>query len=114
LVVRGPQKIFEACFSVIVALARTREQVIPVGLAVVFLLAAVGGCWWPVFEEPQWLQALAQGAMTTWSMVAIHDVMLRDRGLLEVMPKLLVLITYGVLSFGVGLRLFRYTDNGLS
>jgi hypothetical protein len=30
------------------------------------------------------------------------------------MPKLLVLITYGVVSFGVGLRLFRYADNGLS
>jgi ABC-2 type transport system permease protein len=104
-----------ACFSVIVAaLARTREQVIPVGLAVVFLLAAVGGCWWPVFEEPRWMQALAQGAMTTWSMVAIHDVMLRDRSLLEVLPKLLVLIAYGVVSFGVGLRLFRYADNGLS
>ncbi len=103
-----------ACFSVIVAaVARTREQVIPVGLSVVFLLAAVGGCWWPVFEEPKWMQAVAQGAMTTWSMVAIHDVMLRDRSLLEVAPKLLVLIAYGVVSFGIGLRLFRYADNGL-
>jgi ABC-2 type transport system permease protein len=104
-----------ACFSVIVAaLARTREQVIPVGLAVVFLLAAVGGCWWPVFEEPKWMQAVAQGAMTTWSMFAIHDVMLRDRSLLEVAPKLLLLIAYGVVSFGIGLRLFRYANNGLS
>ena len=104
-----------ACFSVIVAaLARTREQVIPVGLAVVFLLAAVGGCWWPVFEEPQWLQALAPGAMTTWSMSAIHDVMLRDRSLLEVAPKLLILIAYGVVSFAIGLRLFRYADGSLS
>jgi linearmycin/streptolysin S transport system permease protein len=104
-----------ACFSVIVAaVARTREQIIPVGLSVVFLLAAVGGCWWPVFEEPTWMQALAQGAMTTWSMFAIHDVLLRDRSLLEVAPKLLVLIVYGAVSFGIGLRLFRYADNGLS
>jgi ABC-2 type transport system permease protein len=104
-----------ACFSVIVAaVARTREQVIPVGLSVVFLLAAVGGCWWPVFEEPKWMQAVAQGAMTTWSMLAIHEVMLRDRSLLEVAPKLLILIAYGVVSFGIGLRLFRYADSGLS
>jgi ABC-2 type transport system permease protein len=104
-----------ACFSVIVAaVARTREQIIPVGLSVVFLLAAVGGCWWPVFEEPKWMQAVAQGAMTTWSMLAIHDVMLRDRSLLEVAPKLLILIAYGVVSFGIGLRLFRYADSGLS
>ena len=60
------------------------------------------------------MQALAQGAMTTWSMFAIHDVMLRDRSLLEVLPKLLILIAYGGVSFGVGLRLFRYADNGVS
>ena len=35
------------------------------------------------------MQAMAQGVMTTWSMFAIHDVMLRDRSLLEVAPTLL-------------------------
>lgn len=104
-----------ACFGVIVAaLARTREQVIPVGLSVVFLLSSVGGLWWPMFEEPKWMQVVAQGAMTTWSMLAIHDVMLRDRSLLEVAPKLLILSAYGVVSFVIGLRLFRYADSDLS
>jgi len=41
-------------------------------------------------------------------------VMLRDRSLLEVAPKLLILLAYGVVSFGIGLRLFRYADSGLS
>lgn len=100
-----------ACFSVIIAaLARTREQIIPVGLSAVFILAALGGCWWPFFEQPKWMQTVAQGVMTTWSMFAIHDVMLRDKGLLEVAPKVLFLIAYGVVSFGIGLRLFRYTE----
>src|SRR5512143_4065871 len=36
-----------ACFSMLVAaLARTREQIIPIGLSAVFILAGVGGCWW--------------------------------------------------------------------
>ncbi len=101
-----------ACFSVIVAaIARTREQIIPVGMSVVFILAALGGCWWPFFEQPKWMQTIAQGVMTTWSMFAIHDVMLRDRGLIEVAPKLLFLLAYGVASFAVGLRFFRYTEN---
>lgn len=60
------------------------------------------------------MQATAQRAMTTWAMAAIQDVMLRDRGLLEVAPKLLILLAYGVVSFGIGLRLFRYTDSGLT
>ncbi len=101
-----------ACFSVIVAaVARTREQIIPVGLSAVFILAALGGCWWPFFEQPKWMQVIAQGVMTTWSMFAIHDVMLRDKTLLEVAPKLLLLTAYGLVSFGIGLRLFRYAEN---
>lgn len=101
-----------ACFSVIVAgIARTREQIIPVGLSAVFILAALGGCWWPFFEQPKWMQFLAQGVMTTWSMFAIHDVMLRDKGLLDVAPKLLFLVAYGLVSFGIGLRIFRYAEN---
>lgn len=100
-----------ACFSVIIAaVARTREQIIPVGLSAVFILAALGGCWWPFFEQPKWMQVIAQGVMTTWSMFAIHDVMLRDRGLLEVAPKILFLLAYGLVSFGIGLRLFRYAE----
>jgi len=100
-----------ACFSVIIAaLARTREQIIPVGLSAVFILAALGGCWWPFFEQPKWMQVIAQGVMTTWSMFAIHDVMLRDRGLLDVAPKILFLVAYGLVSFAIGLRLFRYAE----
>ncbi len=100
-----------ASFSVIVAaIARTREQIIPVGLSAVFVLAALGGCWWPFYEQPKWMQEIAQGVMTTWSMFAIHDVMLRDKGLLEIAPKLLFLVVYGLVSFGIGLRLFRYAE----
>ncbi|GIW45656.1 MAG: hypothetical protein KatS3mg077_2938 [Candidatus Binatia bacterium] len=100
-----------ACFSMVVAaLARTREQIIPVGLSAVFILAALGGCWWPFYEQPKWMQTIAHGLMTTWSMFAIHDVMLRDRTLWEVAPKLGILMAYGLVSFAAGMRLFRYSE----
>lgn len=100
-----------ACFSLIVAaLARTREAIIPVGLSAMFILAALGGCWWPFYEQPKWMQAIAQGVMTTWSMFTIHDVMLRDRNLLEIAPKLLLLLAYGLVSFAIGSRFFRYAE----
>ncbi|MBI4517390.1 MAG: ABC transporter permease [Deltaproteobacteria bacterium] len=101
-----------ASFSVIIAaVARTREQIIPVGLSAMFILAAIGGCWWPFFEQPRWMQVVAQGAMTTWSMVALHDVMLRNRTLLEIAPTLALLLAYGAVSFAIGQRLFRYAEN---
>ena len=48
--------------------------------------------------------------MTTWSMFAIHDVMLRDKTLLEIAPSLLFLVAYGVVSFALGSRFFRYAE----
>jgi len=102
-------------FSLIVAaFARTREQIIPVGLSVVFLLAALGGLWWPFYDQPPWMRTIARGAMTTWSMFAIQDVMLRDKGWSEVAPTVLLLIVYGSVSFALGLRLFRYGERGAS
>ena len=101
-----------ACFAVIVAaLARTREQIIPVGMSAVFILAALGGCWWPVYAQPKWMQAMGQFVMTTWSMFAIQDVMFRDKNLLQIAPTVLLLLAYGVVSFAVGSRLFRYAEN---
>ena len=100
-----------ASFAVIVAgLARTREQVIPVGMSVVFVLAALGGLWWPFFRQPEWMQAIGRGAMTTWSMFAVQDVILRDRGLAEVSGKILFLFAYGAVSFVIGLSMFRYRE----
>jgi ABC-type multidrug transport system permease subunit len=99
------------CFAAVVAaFVRTREQAIPVGLAVAFLLASLGGLFWPLYDLPTSMQAIAQGLMTTWSMSAIQDVILRDRGVAGVSSALFVLVTYGLVSFLVGLRLFRYGD----
>lgn len=99
------------CFAAIVAaFVRTREQAIPVGLAVAFVLAALGGLFWPLYDLPKWMQTIANGAMTTWSMTAVQDVILRDKSFMQVSHELLILTAYGLFSFLVGLRLFRYGE----
>ena len=99
------------CFAAVVAaFVRTREQAIPVGLAVAFVLASLGGLFWPLYDLPKSIQAIAHVLMTTWSMSALQDVILRDRGVAGVSTALLVLLAYGLVSFLVGLRLFRYGD----
>src|ERR1700687_161344 len=52
------------CFAAIVAgFVRTREQAIPVGLSVVFVLAALGGLFCPLYDLPKWMQTVANGAV---------------------------------------------------
>jgi ABC-2 type transport system permease protein len=97
------------CFAALVAaFVHTREQAVPVGLAVAFILASLGGLLWPLYDLPQSMQVVAQGLVTTWSMLGIQDVMLRERSLTGVSTELLVLLAYGVASFLIALRLFRY------
>ncbi len=68
------------CFASVVAVfVRTREQAVPVALAVSFVLASLGGLFWPVQTLPQSMQQVARVLITTWSMSGLQDVMLRAR-----------------------------------
>ena len=99
------------CFAAVVAaFVRTREQAIPVGLAVAFVLASFGGLFWPIYDMPRSVQAIGRLLMTTWSMSAIQDVILRDRNIAALSKELLVLAVYSLISFFIALRLFHYGD----
>jgi linearmycin/streptolysin S transport system permease protein len=98
-------------FSLLVAsFARTREQIIPLGLTVVMLVCAIGGCWWPLFMEPRWLQRVAHATPTAWAMDGLSDLILRDRTLVEIGPTLGVLFAYGLACLVAGAWLYRLTD----
>jgi ABC-2 type transport system permease protein len=95
-------------FSLLVsAFARSREQIIPLGLTVVMIVCALGGCWWPLYQEPEWLRQYAYATLTAWGMDGIHDLILRERGLPEVLPTLGVLGAYGTVCLLLGMRLQR-------
>jgi ABC-2 type transport system permease protein len=98
-------------FSFLVAsFAKTREQIIPLGLTVVMFVCAVGGCWWPRFMEPWWLQRISYVTSTAWAMEGINDLILRNRTLGEVGFTVLVLVGYGTACLGVGARLYPLNE----
>jgi len=98
-------------FSLVVAcFARTREQIIPLGLTIIMIVCAIGGCWWPLFMEPVWLQHAARLTLTAWAMDAISDLILRDRGLMDVLPAIGILVAYGVASLFAGIRFYRLAE----
>lgn len=42
------------------------------GLLTTMILAALGGCWWPIEITPPWMQSLSLALPTGWAMDALH------------------------------------------
>jgi ABC-2 type transport system permease protein len=95
-------------FGLVVAVfARTRDAVLPLGSIVIVTMAAVGGCWWPIDLEPQWMRSVALAFPTTWAMEAFNDLMIRRRTWEAAAVPAVVLFGYGLAYLAVGLALFR-------
>lgn len=88
-------------------LARSLEQALPIALALVLPVAAIGGLWWPLHVEPSWMRAIADWTPSRWAMSGLVDLVLRDRGLDAVLLPVGVLFAQGAVLLALGLRLFR-------
>ena len=96
-----------AAFGVLVAvLAPSRDSVLPLGTIAIMVMVSVGGCWWPITIEPPWLQSLAHLFPTAWAMQAFNDLMLRERGLVDIWPALAALTAFGALYLVAGLWIY--------
>jgi ABC-type multidrug transport system permease subunit len=91
----------------VAAVAATREQTLPLSLAVTLGLAALGGLWWPISLVPEWLRVLGQLFFPTWVMYGMTDVILRDRGVEAILVPLAVTAAQGALLLAIALHLFR-------
>ena len=89
-------------------LARTEGQAIGLGVFAANLLAALGGCWWPIEVTPQWAQSLAMALPTGWTMAALHRLMSFEAGAAAALPYGIALAVTALLVGWIAVRTFRY------
>ncbi len=89
-------------------LARTEGQAIGLGVFSANILAALGGCWWPIEITPGWAQKVALVLPTGWTMGALHRLMSFQAGALSAAPHLLALALAALLVGWAATRTFRY------
>jgi len=89
-------------------LARTESQVIGIGVLSSNVLAALGGCWWPIEVAPPWMQKLSLGLPTGWVMDALHKLISFQQPASAVLPHALVLSASAIVVGVLGARRFRY------
>ena len=88
--------------------AKTEAQAAGLGVLAANLLAALGGCWWPIEVTPEWMQVLQKTIPTGWTMNALHKLISFQAGAMSVIPNVLLLLA-GTAVFGVlAARRFRY------
>jgi ABC-2 type transport system permease protein len=72
------------------------------------VMALMGGCWYPLEMFPQAVQNFVKILPTTWAMQGLLDIVLRGRGLVDILPEAGVLLAFATVFFGAGIWRFKY------
>lgn len=84
-------------------IAKTQEQSAPFGATAVVLLAAIGGVWVPVFIMPKFMQVISNFSPMNWGLNAFYDIFLRGQGIIEILPEILYLFLFFVLTMTIAI-----------
>jgi len=89
-------------------LARTDGQAIGIGVLAANVLAALGGCWWPIEITPAWMQKLSLFLPTGTTMDALHKLVSFGDPAASVLPHIVALAAAALVAGAVAARKFRF------
>ena len=89
------------------AIAKTRHQAQNLSTIIILVMSAIGGSMIPMFIMPAILQKIALISVNYWGIQGFYDLFWRVLPLEEILPKILVLISIGLVFTIASLRLFR-------
>ena len=97
-----------AAFGVLLAsFVRSVQAASTAGVLASLVLAPVGGCWWPLFIAPQWMQSLARLTPHGWANGGFNKLMLFGAEASEVTQELAALAAFGGVFLAIALWRFR-------
>ena len=93
----------------ITSLAKTLTQAASLGAILSLTLGALGGAMVPAFIMPDWMQAVGRVAPQAWAIRAYQDVLVRGRGVTEILLEAGVLLAFAAVFTTVGAWRFRFS-----
>lgn len=93
-------------------LARTPDQTTAVGVPLAIGLAMLGGCAWPSFVMPQWMQTVAKITPHAWAMDGWTKMIFEGATLVDVLPQVAVLLGFAAVLLTMSVRRLRHTLTG--
>ena len=93
--------IMSSAFGIMLAtLVKTERSASSIAVLASLVLAPLGGCWWPLFTFPKWLQALARITPHSWATTGFNKLMLFGADFSAAVPEMLALAGFAVV-FGI-------------
>ena len=71
------------------------------------VLAPLGGCWWPLFITPEWMQSLAKITPHGWANTGFNKLMLFGAEFGDVTQEMVALVAFGLAFLAVAMWRFR-------
>ena len=100
--------IMSSAFALMLAtIARTQRSAASLGVITSLVLAPLGGCWWPSFLYPQWLQTVAKITPHAWATEGFNKLMLFGADFGAAVPEMLALVVFTVIFSVIAILRFR-------
>ncbi|MCJ7604501.1 MAG: ABC transporter permease, partial [Dehalococcoidales bacterium] len=95
-------------FAVMLAtLAKTRRSAGALANLTALILAPLGGCWWPLFLYPDWLQTIARVTPHAWATTGFNKLMVFGADFGAAVPEMLALLVFTVIFAVIASLRFR-------
>ncbi|TFH34530.1 MAG: ABC transporter permease [Dehalococcoidia bacterium] len=100
--------VMSSAFAIMLAtVARTQRSASSIALVASLVMAPLGGCWWPLFITPRWMQFLAKLTPHGWATTGFNKLLVFGADLSAVIPEMLALVGFAVLFGAIAVWRFR-------
>jgi len=100
--------IMSSAFGIMLAaVVRTQRSAGALANLFALVLAPLGGCWWPLFITPDWMQFLAKFTPHGWATTGFNKLMVFGAEFGDVVPEMLALLGFAILFLVIGIWRFR-------
>ena len=89
------------------AISKTRQQLQGLSTIIIMLMSAIGGSMIPLFIMPAIMQKIAVISVNYWGIQGFYDIFWRNLPLIDILPKIMVLLGIGIVMTIISTQLFK-------
>ena len=96
-----------ACAIMLATLIKTERAADGIATLTALVMAPLGGCWWPLFITPKWMQFIAKITPHAWANIGFNKLMVFGGDFGSVVTEMLALVGFAVAFGAIAIWRFR-------